>query len=164
MKRREPKKTEQAKVFPAGEINQKEELPVPTEEALKIGRRIAELRQELVSNMKKFNSFLSNSVLPENKSNNDKEEESLVITELSRLAQEIDRYCDGEGALAIAVFAMRQSLLLRDAGNRLAYEIAELKEQKVNKQENVKTPIENDTLKEVRNIMDRLEKVIGKEK
>jgi len=96
----------------------------PTEDALKISAKINELNKNLILTMKEFNNILSSKILPENKSLVEKERENNLIKEMVNLAKEIDYYATGEGTLALVIFLIRQNILLRDAGNRLAYEIS----------------------------------------
>lgn len=99
----------------------------PTAESLQINFVVNEAREKLIKAMKDFNKILSNSVLSENKSIKEKEDEQQIVDNLTEAAQVIDKYSGGEGTLALCIYAIRQSLLLRDAGNRLAYEINEIK-------------------------------------
>lgn len=103
------------------------EPAAPTSAGLQINFMVIEAREKLIKAMKDFNRILANNVLTENKSIKDKEEEQQVIDDLTGSAQIIDKFSDGEGTLALCIYAIRQSLLLRDAGNRLAYEINEIK-------------------------------------
>jgi hypothetical protein len=103
---------------------------MPTDEALKISAKVNLLNQDLILTMKEFNGLLSSKTLPENKSVKEKEKENLLIKDLINIAKEINQYTSGEGTLALVIFLIRQNLLLRDAGNRLAYEIKQLKNPK----------------------------------
>lgn len=107
--------------------NLQTDITSPTEDAIKIAAQINDSRQRLVQAMKNFNQILSKRVLPENRSSTEKEEEQSIISELTAAALEIDRFSRGEGTLALSIFALRQTIFLKDAGNRLAYEIEELK-------------------------------------
>lgn len=111
-----------AKDSPSGE------LPTPTEDAIKISTQLNMARQRLVKSMKDFNQLLSSGVLPQNYSVSDKDKEQAVIVELVSAATEIDRISGGEGALALSVFAVRQAIFFRDAGNKLAYKIEKVEE------------------------------------
>jgi len=104
-----------------------EQLLPPTEEAIKIANKINISRQLLIESMKSFNKLLSSNVLPENRSVGEKKEEQAIIAEMTKAAQEIDQYSGGEGTLALSIFAVRQAIFFRDAGNKLAYEIEEIK-------------------------------------
>lgn len=100
---------------------------MPTEEAIRISNKINIARQQLIQAMQSFNKILSNCILPENKSVSDKELEKSIISDMTKAATEIDKYSNGEGTLALSIFAVRQAIFFRDAGNRLAYEIDDLK-------------------------------------
>ena len=106
-----------------------EELPIPSEEAMRIEAQALAANQDLIKYMREFNHLLSRSVLPENRSIKDKEYEQKAISNLTMAAQSVDRFEPGKGSLALSTFAVRQALLLRDAGNRLAYEIELLKDE-----------------------------------
>lgn len=102
-------------------------MPPPTEEAIKIMSKINAARQQLVQSMQSFNRILSSCVLPENRSVSEKDAEKEIISNMTKAASEIDKYSNGEGTLALSIFAVRQAIFFRDAGNKLAYEISELK-------------------------------------
>jgi len=122
------KEVEAPKVIPnIGKDVPADQLPPPTEEALKISAQVGELRQNLIGVMKSFNKLLSSTILPENASIKDKENEQQIVGDLTRAAQAIDKISYGEGSLALSVFAVRLALFFRNAGNKLAYEIEELK-------------------------------------
>jgi hypothetical protein len=105
-----------------------EELPMPSEEAIKIEAQALAANQDLIMCMKEFNQLLGHSVLPENRSTKEKEHEQNVTSNLTAAAQAVDRFEPGKGSLALSTFAVRQALLLRDAGNKLAYEVKMLRE------------------------------------
>lgn len=102
----------------------------PTEEAARLIARLNNAKQELVSVMREFNKLLNVKTLPTNKSSHDKDEEARIIQELIRAATTVDSINPGqqEGVLSLGVFATRLSLLLRDAGNELAYKVKQLEE------------------------------------
>lgn len=103
--------------------------PDPTEDAVKMVARLNEAKQTLMENMKEFNKILNNNVLSENKSVKENEQEQLVINNLVKSALVVDNLNNGEGLLALCVLSIRQGLSLRDAGNRLAYQIDQLKKE-----------------------------------
>lgn len=73
--------------------------------------------------MKSFNKLLTSQVLPENQSEKEKENERVVISELMSASQTLEELSPGEGSLAVCIFALRQSISLRNAGNHLAYQL-----------------------------------------
>ncbi len=100
----------------------------PTEDAIKFISQLNNAKQELVGTMKEFSKLLRIETLPVNSSSKEKEHESRVIDELIRAAVNVDRINVGqnEGVLSLSVFAARLSLLLRNAGNELAYKMKKL--------------------------------------
>lgn len=120
-----------------------EELPMPTDEAIRIEAQALAANQDLIQSMKEFNQLLNNSVLPENRSIKEKEYEQKVTSNLTLAAQAVDRFEPGKGSLALGTFAVRQALLLRDAGNRLAYEIELLKNEIKEMKTTVESPAED---------------------
>ena len=78
--------------------------------------------------MKEFSKLLNNKTLSSNRSVKEKEHENRVIDELIRAAVTVDRLNSGqnEGVLSLSIFSARLSLLLRNAGNELAYEVKKL--------------------------------------
>ena len=108
--------------------NPNEQIEPPTEEAAKFVSRLNNAKQELVSVMREFSRLLNIKTLPINKTDKEKEHEARVIDELIRAAITVDRINpeQSEGVLSLSVFAARLSLLLRNAGNELAYEVQKL--------------------------------------
>jgi hypothetical protein len=70
---------------------------------------------------------MNRQVLPENRSVKENDEERAAITELVGAAIALEAISPGEGLLGMATLAVRQGLSLRDAGNRLACELGQLK-------------------------------------
>ena len=104
-----------------------EQIVPPTEEDAKILSRLNDAKIQLVSAMKAFNKLVSDQTLPENKSSKDKYQEQNVINGLVNAAQSVESLSPNEGVLGVCVFAVRQALSLRDAGNKLAYELHQVK-------------------------------------
>ena len=128
--RKPPKNQEKPRVITnAAPDRPAEDLPAPSEEAIKIEAQALAANQDLIMCMKEFNQLLGQSVLSENKSTKEKEDEHIITASLASAAQAVDRFEPGKGSLALSTFAVRQSLLLRDAGNKLAYEIDLLKQE-----------------------------------
>ena len=105
-----------------------EQTEPPTEEAVKFISKLNNAKQELVSVMREFSRLLNIKTLPVNKTDKEKEHESRIIDELIRAAITVDRINpeQSEGVLSLSVFAARLSLLLRNAGNELAYEVQKM--------------------------------------
>jgi len=123
-----PKRREDPRVISdAAPDRPAEALPAPSEEAIRIEAQALAANQDLLRYMKEFNQLLNQRVLPENRSVKDKENEQKITASLTMAAQAVDRLEPGKGSLALSTFAVRQALLLRDAGNKLAYEIELLK-------------------------------------
>jgi hypothetical protein len=99
----------------------------PSEEAIKIVNELSKYKSEFTSSMRAFNSLLNISILPENKSQSDLNNEQSVINKLIKDAINVDSLSPGEGVLGLCILALRQGLMLRDAGNKLAYEVHKLK-------------------------------------
>ncbi len=104
-----------------------DQLPPPTEESAKIRSQINDAKIDLLESMKEFNSLLNVKVLLQNKSQKDRDYEKAVISKMIKAAENLERYTPSEGALAVCIFAVRQALILRDAGNELAYELENVK-------------------------------------
>lgn len=78
--------------------------------------------------MQEFNKLLKSRKLVENRSVKENEEEQNVVNQLAVAAVGVEALNPGEGLLGICILAVRQALVLRDAGNALAYETFQLKE------------------------------------
>lgn len=102
-------------------------MPPPTEDTVKILAQLNNLKTQLVGAMKAFNKILSDQTLSVNKSKQDKDVEQKIINDLVLAARGVDEISPGEGTLGVCVFAVRQALSLRDAGNKLAYELYQIK-------------------------------------
>jgi hypothetical protein len=93
--------------------------------------------------MQVFNKLLKNRKLAENRSIKENEEEQSVVNQLAISALGVENLNPGEGLLGICILAIRQALVLRDAGNALAYELYQLKEKYTLLENKIKT-IEDD--------------------
>ena len=105
-----------------------EALPPPTDEAIRFTTQLNEAKQVLIDAMQVFNKLLKNRKLAENRSIKENEEEQSVVNQLAISALGVENLNPGEGLLGICILAIRQALVLRDAGNALAYELYQLKE------------------------------------
>jgi len=105
-----------------------ENLPSPTDEAVKFMTQLNEAKQILIDAMQEFNKLLKNRKLAENRSIKENEEEQNAVSQLALAVLGVESLNPGEGMLGICILAVRQALTLRDAGNTLAYEIHQLKE------------------------------------
>jgi hypothetical protein len=98
------------------------DLPPPTEEAARLVSEANAARTELMEAMRRINrEVMSSSVLPENRSVEQEQSEKDAVHALCNAAIALERLNPGEGLLGMATLAVRQGILLRDAGNRLAY-------------------------------------------
>lgn len=100
-----------------------DELAPPTEEAARVLNDLNKVKESLLNSMKEFSSILRDSKLPENKTMEEKRHEQNVVLNLMGAASAIERLSPNEGVLGVAVFALRQSLSLRDAGLKIGYDI-----------------------------------------
>lgn len=105
-----------------------EDLPPPTDEAIRFMTQLSEAKQVLIDAMQDFNKLLKSRKLVENRSVKENEEEQDVVNRLAVAAVGVEALNPGEGLLGICILAVRQALVLRDAGNALAYETFQLKE------------------------------------
>jgi hypothetical protein len=105
-----------------------ENLPSPTDEAIRFMTQLSEAKQVLIDAMQEFNKLLKNRKLVENRSVKENENEQDVVNQLAVAAIGVEGLNPGEGLLGICILAVRQALVLRDAGNTLAYETFQLKE------------------------------------
>jgi hypothetical protein len=104
-----------------------EEIPNPSEEATKVVIQHKRAYEELTGAIKGVNRLMNRQVLPENRSVKDNDEEHSAIAALVNAAMEMERISPGEGLLGMAILAVRQGLSLRDAGNRLACELDQIR-------------------------------------
>ncbi len=120
-----------------------ENLPPPTDEAIRFVTQLNEAKQGLIDAMQEFNKLLKNRKLAENRSIKENEEEQSAVNQLALAAVAVEGLNPGEGLLGICILAVRQALVLRDAGNTLAYETYQLRE-KIVALEGKIVSIEND--------------------
>lgn len=111
--------------------------------------------------MRGFNRLLSNSTLPENKSEREKQEETLVINELIRSSQTVERLEYGEGMMSLCVFATRLSLSLRNAGNKLSHKVHILEQriEQLEKANGIEPPKEDVKAKEKQFLIEQAKKL-----
>jgi hypothetical protein len=124
---KEPEVQDKPIVVQGTESRPNEADSAPSEEAIRIVNELSKYKAEFTSSMRAFNSLLNISILPENKSQADLTNEQNVINKLIRDAMNVDSLSPGEGMLGLCILALRQGLMLRDAGNKLAYEVHKLK-------------------------------------
>lgn len=134
LKNRNPRprpKPERAKVVRGADPSaQKGNLQPPTEEAAHAVADAQKARAELMDAVRHINrKIMSSKVLPENRSASQTALEKEAIHRLWNAAVALDRVSPGEGLLGVSILAVRQGLLLRDAGNRQAYEMTLLKKE-----------------------------------
>jgi len=104
-----------------------ENIPPPSEEAARIVIASNRAREKLVESIKGINRLMVRQVLPENRSVKENEEEKAAIANLVNAALSMEEFSSGEGLLGMVTLALRQGLSLRDAGNRLACELEQVK-------------------------------------
>lgn len=104
-----------------------DDIPPPSEEAARIVIENNRAKDRLIEAIKGVNRLMNRQVLPENRSVKENDEERAAITELVGAAIALEAISPGEGLLGMATLAVRQGLSLRDAGNRLACELGQLK-------------------------------------
>jgi len=105
------------------------EMPPPSKDAVDVASKNNKSQLRLLEAMKSVNRLMSVRVLAENRSTRDIDNEKLIIQELVQAVMEVEEFSPGEGILGMATLAIRQGLSLRDAGNRLAYELHRTREE-----------------------------------
>lgn len=100
-----------------------EEISLPSQEAVNLESKNIDSQSRLIKAMKSINRLMNVQTLPENKSYKQSEEEKKFVSELVSAVMEIETISPSEGIIAMATLAIRQGLSLRDAGNRLAYNL-----------------------------------------
>lgn len=105
------------------------EMPPPSEEAMAVAVQNNNAQSRLLEAMKSVNRLMAVRVLSDNRSIQSMEEEKAVVQELVQAAMGVEELSPGEGLLGMATLAIRQGLSLRDAGNRLAYELHRTQEE-----------------------------------
>jgi hypothetical protein len=105
------------------------EMDAPSEEAVAVAVRNNRAQSKLLEAMKAVNRLMAVRVLAENRSVKDVEEEKMVVQQLVQAVMDVEEFSPGEGLLGMATLAIRQGLSLRDAGNRLAYELHRTQEE-----------------------------------
>lgn len=138
-----------------------ENLEPPTEEAARMISQINEAKKNLIESMRGFSRLLNDSKLPENRSEREKQEETLIINELIRSAQTVERLEPGEGMMSLCVFATRLSLSLRNAGNKLAHKnhLLERRIEQLEKEAGVEPILEDPKAKEKQLLLEQAEKL-----
>ena len=131
---REKPKQEKPKIIQNVKPNiPNEQIAPPTEDAVKFITNLQNAKKELIGVMREFGKLLNVKTLKINKTDKEKEREAIMIDNLIRAAIAVDNINpeEGEGVLSLSIYAVRLSLLLRDAGNELAYEHKKLKDRVV---------------------------------
>lgn len=104
------------------------EMEPPTDEARKILMKSQEAKAEFFNAIKNLNKLFSRKTLPENRSLFEQQEEQAAVDKIIRAAIAVEDFSDREGILGLCVLSIRHNLLLRDAGNRLAYKVKMLQD------------------------------------
>jgi hypothetical protein len=138
-----------------------ENLEPPTEEAARLVSQINNAKKALIDSMRSFNRLLNDSKLPENRSEREKQEETLIINELIRSVQAIEKLQPSEGVMSLCVFATRLSLSLRNAGNKLAHQnyLLEKRIEQLEKNAGIEPPKEDPKAREKQLILEQAEKL-----
>lgn len=112
-------------------VRAEEQAEPPTEESARVLAELNTARQEFMAAMKDFNGLLSSRVLVENKSVKDKEQEQEITSRLVNTTKRIEDLTghSNDAIIGLCVFAVRQALSLRDAGNKMAYELRLVKKE-----------------------------------
>lgn len=105
------------------------EMPAPSEEAVSVAVQDNRAQSRLLEAMRSVNRLMAVRVLSDNRSVQDSDDEKQVVQELVQAAMAVEELSPGEGLLGMATLAIRQGLSLRDAGNRLAYELHRTREE-----------------------------------
>lgn len=140
---------------------QLENLEPPTEEAAKLVSQINNAKNALIEAMRGFSRLLSDSKLAENRSERDKQEETLVINELIRSVQTVERLEPGEGLMSLCVFSTRLSLSLRNVNNKLSHKnhLLEQRVSQLEKAAGIEPPKEDPKAKEKQFLIEQAEKL-----
>jgi len=111
--------------------------------------------------MRSFSRLLGDHTLTENKSEREKQEETLVINELIRSAQSVERLERGEGMMSLCVFATRLSLSLRNANNTQLHKMSILEKRitQLEKAAGIEPPKEDLKAKEKQFLIEQAEKL-----
>lgn len=99
-----------------------EKQTLPSEESIRIEQKLIQLREDMQAAMKDFNGLFKRSVLPENRTQEEKQVESQIFNELINRATQLNSLSTDEGTISLNILALRHLLSLRDAGNKLAYQ------------------------------------------
>jgi len=135
IKRRPRKEVKKMPQFPRPQVKkdvmppQAGEMPPPSEEIVAVAVQNNKSQSKLIDAMRSVNRLMSVRVLSDNQSVQDAEDERAIVQELVQAAMEVEELSPGEGLLGMATLAIRQGLSLRDAGNRLAYELHRTREE-----------------------------------
>jgi hypothetical protein len=118
-------------------------------------------KQELIEAMRGFSRLLGDYTLSENKTERDKQEETLIVNELIRSSQAVERLERGEGVMSLCVFATRLSLSLRNINNKNLYKMSLLEKRisQLEKAAGVEPPKEDIKSKEKQFLMEQAEKL-----
>lgn len=117
----QPQKQEQPKVVP--DVPAPEAIDAPSEESIRVEQKLIRLREEMGTYMKEFNSLFKDSVLPQNKSEEAKQKEADIFNKLITQFNLLNEISPDEGTVTLLVLCLRHLLSLRDAGNKLAYQV-----------------------------------------
>lgn len=103
---------------PAPEVQE-----APSEESIRIEQKLIRLRDEMGAKMREFNVLFNNNILPKNKSQEIKDNENAIFNGLINQFNLLNDLSPNEGTISLLVLCLRHLLSLRDAGNKLAYQV-----------------------------------------
>lgn len=136
-------------------------LEPPTEEAARLVTQINNAKQTLIESMRGFSRLLNDAKLAENRSEREKQEETLIINELIRSVQAVERLEPGEGMMSLCVFATRLSLSLRNLNNKLSHKnhLLEQRVSQLEKAAGIEPPKDDPKAKEKQFLLEQAEKL-----
>ena len=138
-----------------------ENLEPPTEEAARLISKINDAKKTLIDAMRGFSKLLNDSKLAENRSEREKQEETLIINELIRSVQIVERMEPSEGLMSLCVFSTRLSLSLRNTNNKMSHKnyLLEKRVEQLEKAAGIDPPKEDPKSKEKQYLIDQAKKL-----
>ena len=112
---------EKPKVIP--DVPAPKEQELPSEESIRIEQKLIRLREQMATQMKEFNDLFKLKILLENKTQDDKRRETAVFEGLISQFNKSNELSPDEGTISLLILCLRHLLSLRDAGNKLAYQV-----------------------------------------
>ena len=112
---------EKPKVIP--DVPTPKEQELPSEESIRVEQKLIRLREQMGAQMKEFNDLFKLKILLENKTQDDKKQETAVFNGLINQFNKSNELSPDEGTISLLVLCLRHLLSLRDAGNKLSYQV-----------------------------------------